>query len=318
MSDAPTPLVSVVLVSYETKDLTLIALRSLLEQAVKHPIEVIVVDNASTDGTAAAITTELPEVRLFELDINVGFARGVNHGARQARGDHILLLNPDTIVHDDVVAELVRFAESRSDLGLLGGRTLATDGTPDPGSCWGLPTPWSLACFGLGFTAVFKGHPVLDPESLGRWPRDTPRDVGLVTGCLLLVRREVWEELGGFDEQFFMYAEDADLAKRAWDLGYRQMITPDAVITHHVGAASKVKSAKRIMVARGKATYVRKHWRGPLAAYGLAMLVLGHAVRAAAHGAIGVVRPGREDRSWWETLVAIRSWIGGWPTLGTT
>lgn len=312
---SPDPVVSVVLVSYETRELTLIALRSLLEHAVKHPIEVIVVDNASSDGTADAIAAELPEVRLVRLDDNIGFARGVNHGARLARGQYVMLLNPDTVVHDDVVAELVRFAESRPDLGLLGGRTLATDGSPDPGSCWGLPTPWSLTCFGLGLTAAFKGHPILDPESLGRWPRDTPRDVGLVTGCLLLARRELWEELGGFDERFFMYAEDADLAKRCWDLGYRQMITPDAVITHHLGAASKVKSAKRIMVARGKATYIRKHWRRPVAAYGLGMLVLGHALRAAAHRVVGVVRPGRQDPSWGETLREVRSWIDGWPPV---
>lgn len=308
------PLVSVVIVSYETRELTLIAIRSLLEHTSKHPIEVIVVDNASSDGTADAIEAELPDVRLFRLDDNVGFARGVNHGARQARGSYLMLLNPDTVVHDDVVAELVRFAESEPDVGLLGGRTLSTEGDYDPGSCWGLPTPFSYLCFGLGLTAAFKGHPQLDPEALGGWERDTAREVGLVTGCLLLVRTEVWRELDGFDERFFMYAEDADLAKRAWDLGYRQMITPDATITHHLGAASKVKSSKRIMVARGKATYVRKHWSRPAALFGLSMLVLGHALRTAVHAVVGVVRPGRNDPSWGETLREVRSWIGGWPS----
>ena len=310
---APEPLVSVVIVSYETRELTLIAIRSLLEHTTKHPIEVIVVDNASSDGTADAIEAELPDVRLVRLDENVGFARGVNHGARHARGRYLMLLNPDTVVHDDVVAELVRFAEAEPRVGLLGGRNLSTDGEYDPGSCWGLPTPMSYLCFGLGLTAAFKGHPTFDPESLGGWERDTAREVGLVTGCLLLVRSDVWRELGGFDERFFMYAEDADLAKRAWDLGYRLMITPDATITHHVGAASKVKSSKRIMVARGKATYVRKHWSRPVALFGLGMLVLGHALRASVHAVLGVVRSEAHDPSWGEALREVRSWIGGWP-----
>lgn len=313
MATEASPLVSVVIVSYETKELTLVAIRSLLEHTVAYEIEVIVVDNASTDGTAdALVNAHLPHVRVVRLDTNVGFARGVNLGAEMARGNYVLLLNPDTVIHDDVVKALVDFAVERDDLGLLGGRTLNTDGTPNPGSCFGLPTLWSITCFGLGLTTIFAGHRLFDPESLGSWPRDTARDVGLVTGCLLLTSTEVWRELGGFDEQYFMYSEDADLAKRAWAAGYRQMITPDAVITHHLGAAS-AKISRREMVARGRVTYFRKHWSPPAAAFGSALLVSGYALRAALHALIGLVDRDRADRSWAGALRSVRSWIGGWP-----
>ena len=99
--------------------------------------------------------------------------------------------------------------------GLYGGRTLWPDGTVCPGSCWGKPSLWSLFCFSTLLSTVFKGSRVFDPESLGGWQRDTVREVDIVTGCLLLAPREVWDELGGFDERFFMYGEDGDLALRA-------------------------------------------------------------------------------------------------------
>ena len=121
-------------------------------------------------------------------------------------------------------------------------------------------------------STAFKGSRLFDPEAIGGWKRDSVREVGVVTGCLLLAPRALWRELGGFDPRFFMYGEDADLSMRAWARGLRPAITPDAVITHEIGVSSASRPDKLVLLFRGKATLLRKHWSPPRRALGLALL----------------------------------------------
>ncbi len=269
------------------------------------------VDNASDDGTADMVRSEFPEARLIALDRNLGFAAGVNLGAENADGEYLFLLNPDTVAHEGAVENLVAFAREHPEHGLYGGRTLRPDGRVDPGSCWGLPTVWSLFCFATMLNSAFKGTRLFDPESLGRWQRDEIREVGIVTGCLLLAPTNVWRELGGFDLRFFMYGEDADLAARAWQRGYRPAITPSSVVTHEVGVSSASRPDKVILLLRGKATFVRKHWGPTRRELGIRLLLLGVGVRAVAAGL-----PWRRDRptptAWRETWRVRNVWIEGY------
>jgi Polysaccharide biosynthesis protein len=145
----------------------------------------------------------------------------------------------------------------------------------NPGSCWGAPTLWSLFCFATLLSSAFKRTRLFDPESLGGWRRDSVREMDIVTGCLLLAPRSLWEELGGFDTRFFMYGEDADLSLRAKALGYRPAITPDAVVTHEIGVSSSTREDKLMLLFRGKATLLRKHWRGLRLRLGLFLLSAG-------------------------------------------
>src|SRR5204862_7187826 len=121
-------------------------------------------------------------------------------------------------------------------------------GAVDPKSCWGAPTLWSLVCFASGLSTLFPRTRLFDPESLGRWPRDTEQEVDIVTGCLLLTRRNVWDELGGFDERFWVYGEDADFCLRAAGRGWRPAITPRATVVHVVGASSASEYDKKDLV----------------------------------------------------------------------
>src|SRR5439155_23447727 len=118
------------------------------------------------------------------------------------------------------------------------------------------------------------------PESLGRWQRDSVREVGVITGSLCLIPRVVWDELGGFDPVYFMYGEDTDLARRAAKRGYRPIVTPDATIVHAVGASSSTALDKSLLLMRGKATFVRHNWTGILKTWSLTMLLVGVALRA--------------------------------------
>lgn len=160
---------------------------------------------------------------------------------------------------------------------------MSPSGALEPGSCWGAPTLWSLACFATGLSTWRRGSRLFDPESLGPWQRDTESRVDIVTGCLALVPREVWTTLGGFDESFWMYGEDADLSLRAAERGYRPMITPEAVVTHVIGASSP-SGGKTELVLGAKARLFRKHWSPRRARIGIALLQLGCAVRGFAGG----------------------------------
>ncbi|MGH2995597.1 MAG: glycosyltransferase family 2 protein [Gaiellaceae bacterium] len=307
--------VSVLIVTYRCREAARECLASLYEHPPGTDFEVIVLDNASGDGTVEMIRDEFPQVRLLALDENLGFAAGVNRAAEDAGGDHLLLLNPDTVVHEGAVANLLEFARAHPEHGLNGGRTLRPDGTLDPGSCWAQPTLWSLFCFATMLSTAFKGSRVFDPEALGGWQRDTVREVGIVTGCLLLVRRELWRELGGFDLRFFMYGEDADLSLRARNHGFRPAITPDAVITHEVGISSAARPDKLILLYRGKATLLRKHWRPLRRAAGLTLLWLGVGVRALLADAAPRSRTDGKVSGWHEVWRARRHWLAGYPDV---
>lgn len=263
---------SILVISYNTRALTLECLRSVFAQTRAARFELIVVDNASADGSADAIAAEFPHVALHRLEQNVGFAAGNNYAARCARGEYLLLLNPDTVVLDRALDYLLAFARANPDAGIFGGRTLFPDGSLNPSSCWGWPTPWSAFCRGVGLSAVFKRSAWFDPESLGRWQRDSIRDVAIVSGCFFLLKRALWDSLDGFDPAFFMYAEEADLCLRAARRGVKCRICPDATIVHHGGASEPVRADKLVRLLCAKALLYRRHWPPAAARFGVAML----------------------------------------------
>jgi GT2 family glycosyltransferase len=286
--------VSVLVVNYRTGPLVDRCLRSLAEQTTDLTVEVIVVDNDPDD--ARTLPDLLPVGRVLRMGDNTGFARAVNLAAAQARGRYILLLNPDTVVVDRAIEHLVAFADLHPGRGLYGGRTIDAEGRLDPRSCWAFPSLWSTACFAFGLSSLAKGNPILDPESMGRWRRDTVRPVDVVTGCLCLVPRGTWHELGGLDERFFVYGEDVDLALRAHAAGYRPVLCPSATVVHDVGASAS-RADKLVLLHRGKVTLLRKHWAPWKAAVGEALLQTGVRLRSAA-GQPGWTELQRRRREW--------------------
>ncbi|MCW2540854.1 MAG: hypothetical protein JWN95_2579 [Frankiales bacterium] len=224
--------------------------------------EIVVVDNDSADSSADEVAAHHPEVTLVRSGSNLGFAAAVNLGAAATTADWILLLNPDTDPKAGSLRALYDFARSTPGRGIYGGRTLRLDGAVEPSSCWNLPTLWSTACFALGLATLFPKSKIFDPEAIGGWLRDSVRQVGMVTGCLLLVPRPVWDELGGLDESYFVYGEDADFAKRATAAGYRPTITPAAEVVHAIGVSSEDGGTKTCLLLAGKITYAQKHSTG--------------------------------------------------------
>ena len=299
-------LVSIVMVTYNSSEWLDSSLGTIGRGAARVPYEVIAVDNASADDSVEQLRTRFPDVTLIVNEINEGFAKAVNRGARAASGDWILLLNPDTEVAAGAIDALVDFALENPGHGIYGGRTVTPEGDVDPASCWGLPTVWSTTCFGLGLSTAFKKSLIFDSESLGRWQRDSVREVGFVSGSLLLMPREVWLELDGFDERFFVYGEDADLGARARARGYRPIVTPTATIVHAVGASS-TRVNKLVLLFAGKSTYADRHFSGLGRPWSKLMLQSGVGIRSV----LSTVT--KRETGWSGAWDRRREWRDGFP-----
>lgn len=306
------PVLTVIVVSYNTAQLTLAALRTLYETTLETDFHCVVFDNASTDGSAKVIAEAFPQVELIASEENLGFAKANNVVAAQARTDWILLLNPDTEVHAGAVDALMGFAHAHPQAGIYGGRTVFPDGTLNIASCWNRITPWSAFCTAVGLRTAFPTSTLFNPEALGGWQRDSVRQVDIVVGCFLLIRRALWDELNGFDLKYFMYGEEADLCLRAARLGYQPMITPDAQIMHIVGASSTKLARKVVMVAKARATLIRDHWPRGLVPLGLFLMWLWAALRYGASRPLGWL--GKRDSAgrWAEVWAARRDWLAGY------
>jgi GT2 family glycosyltransferase len=263
-----TPVFSILVISYNTRDMTLACLRSVIAQT-QTPHEIIVLDNASTDGSAAAIAAEFPGMTLLADTQNHGFARANNIAAKHAKGEFLLLLNPDTVVLDGALDRLMAFAQRVPEARIWGGRTVFADGSPNPASCWRRMDLWNLFCRATGLTGIFRNSPLFNSEAYGGWDRMSEREVDIVTGCLLLISRKDWESLGGFDPAFFMYAEEADLCLRARTaIDARPRVSPEVVIVHHGGASEKVRADKTVRLLRAKRELIHRHfpaWQQPIA-----------------------------------------------------
>lgn len=312
--------VTIVVVSYNTRELTLACLDSLQRELEAHrrlSAEVLVADNASSDGSADAIAAHPLQPRLMRLQENVGFAAANNLLVPHATGRYVLLLNPDTVVLHGALSRLLAFAAAKPHAGIWGGRTLFADGSLNPASCWGRMTVWNLFCRAAGLTAMFRHTTLFNGETYGGWQRNTVRHVDIVSGCLLLVTRELWDKLGGFDPQFFMYGEDADLCLRAGRFGARPMITPDATIIHLGGASERARVAKMEKLLAAKALLIERHWSKPMVAVGHALLASWPLTRWLALSAASL---GRSDaaRTWHQIWSARGTWVRGYAKPGAT
>jgi len=274
-------------------------------------LEVIAVDNASPDDSAGVLLATHPHARLVRSAENLGFAGGVNLGAAVATGHYILLLNPDTVAAPGAVDALVAHADQFPDHRIYGGRTVDRNGRVDPRSVWGLPSLWSHITFATGLSTLFHGTRLFDPESLGSWRRDSCREVGAVSGGFLLVDRDLWDQLGGLDEAFFMYGEDIDFALRARAVGARPVLVPAAELFHDAGASS-TSADKRVMVMRGKAELAKRRWSGWRLRLAATCLISGTAIRGPGARVAARLLRRSGGQGWNEAWQRRREWQDGW------
>lgn len=235
-------------------------LRAIFEGTHEISFEVIVPDNGSTDGSVEKIRAQFPAVHIVENRANLGFARGNNAGIREARGEYVLILNPDTIIHDGSLDRWIDFADRHPEAGAFGCRVQNPDGTYQRSA---RPFPTITRYMIAALYLRFLGHlrrPVLTPE-YDWWKGDTEREIDWQSGCCVMLRGDLLKQLGGFDEQFFYQFEEVDLCRRVWNAGYRIRFTPEASITHLGGQSVKRFPARfAIEVCRNGYRYFYKHF----------------------------------------------------------
>lgn len=295
MPDEQRPVISAVIVSYNTRDMTLRCLTALNAELGGMAAEVFVVDNGSTDGSAEATREAFPAVSVIDLGRNAGFGAANNVAFARATGEYALLLNSDAFVRPGAITALVAAAGYDQRLAVIGPRLLNGDGSLQP-SCYKFPSPWRALCENTLLTAAFPNHPLLG--DFRTWPHNQPREVGFVIGACMLVRRSAIEEVGGFDEGFFLYAEEADWCRRFWKAGWRVLFTPAAEVVHLGGGSGKEQPAKVFCeFHRAQERFQRKHYGLIGLAFFRLTMVAGACLRIALFGIGAVLGRSGRDRS---------------------
>ncbi len=253
------PTLSIVIVNWNTCEVLHECLTSVFAGFdARCPTEVIVIDNASEDGSPEMVLSSFPQVHLIRNDENRGFAAANNQGFAVIKGQYVLLLNSDTIIHGKVLPRSVEWLEVHPEVAAMGCRVLNTDGTVQR-TCSMYP---SLLNQVLLTTGLWK---LRWPRFLGRsqithWNRDTEREVEVISGCYMLVRRSIIDEVGLLDEDFFFFGEETDWCRRMRDAGWRLMFAPVGEITHHGGGSVKKLNHRRdLMLSEAIIRLHRKH-----------------------------------------------------------
>ena len=246
--------VSILIVCYKSKSLIEACLDGVFAHTRGMNYEVLLLD-CSNDGTVELVAERYPQVRIIENRENLGFARGNNVLASHARGRHLLLLNPDTIVDSNAIGELFQTALRFPKAGAVGGRARRADGSRDPGCRQTVPSLRRLAFAAVGGAKLLNGALAENATQ--------PAEVETLSGAFMLVRADAWNELGGFDTTFFMYAEELDLCYRLRRAGYAVVMTPTAEIVHLVGGGNAMNPSRILNISKARMHFFRKFWTGP-------------------------------------------------------
>lgn len=259
-TENPQPTLSIVIVTWNGKKYALECLDSLHKLNSSLSMEILVVDNASTDGTPAAIQEEFPGVKLIRNDTNLGFAKANNIGIGLSRGKYVCLVNSDVVVPVGCLESMTVYMEEHHDIGLLGPKMLSPAGGIGK-SVMRLPTVWNTLCSALGLHSIFPDSRHLGGFLMNGYKYDVVEDVEVLTGWFWMVPRIAFEKVGCLDEQFFMYGEDIDWSYRFLKAGWRVVFYPNAEALHY-GAASSGQAPTRFYVEMRRANlqYFRKHY----------------------------------------------------------
>jgi N-acetylglucosaminyl-diphospho-decaprenol L-rhamnosyltransferase len=297
---------SIVIVNWNTRDLLTLCVQSVYDATSDLDFEIILVDNASTDGSAEMVRQDFPQVQIVANAENVGFVRANNQAIARCQGRYILLLNSDTQVLPRSLDKTVQFMDEHPTVGIAGIRLLNPDGSFQA-SYTPFPTLWRefLILSGLGRLLIRSTFPSYGPQT----KKGAQRIKGYMEGAYLMTRREAVEQIGGLDERIFMYAEDVDWCYRFHQAGWEVWYLPQVSIIHHGGQSSKKRRGRmEAELYRSRVYFFRKH-RGKTAAFCLKALIYAMTLtKMFVHRLLRCVTGGRRGRtvtSWQELHTAL-------------
>lgn len=233
---------SIIIVNYNVKEFLQNLIHSLQKAVSQINYEIFVVDNASDDGSVEFIREKFPQIKLIANQVNLGFSKANNLALKLAKGKFILLINPDTIVSEDTISKLIEFFNSHHDAGMAGCKILNPDGTLQLACRRSFPGPWTSFCKVTGLSSLFPKSKLFAKYNLTYLDENSTYEVDAISGSFMMMRHEVYEKTGGFDEQFFMYGEDLDLCYRIQKNGYKVYYYPGTQIIHYKGESTKRSS----------------------------------------------------------------------------
>lgn len=235
---------SIIIVNYNAEQFLRNCLNSVYAETKRYHPDIWVVDNNSTDASVSMIRHSFPQVNLIENKENVGFAKANNQAIAKCTGAYILLLNPDTLILHNAIEQVIDFVDENPAIGICGCKVLNEDGTLQLACRRSIPTP-NIAFFRLvGLSKLFPKSKIMAKYNLTYLNPDEPNEVGAVSGAFLMIRRKTVEDIGGLDENFFMYGEELDWCLRAIKAGWKVMYYPKAEIIHYKGECSKSNHRK--------------------------------------------------------------------------
>ncbi|MGE5430946.1 MAG: glycosyltransferase [Syntrophomonadaceae bacterium] len=252
---------SIIIVNFNVKEFLQNLLSSILKSTGRLSTEIIVIDNASDDGSVEIIREKFPSVKLIASEKNLGFGRANNLGLEISKGKFILLINPDTIVQEDTFQKLIAFFEKTPEAGLAGCKVLNSDGTLQLACRRSFPGPWTSFTKVTGLGKIFPKSRLFARYNMTYLDENQTYEVDAISGAFMMMRREVYEKVGGFDPQFFMYGEDLDLCYRIQKAGYKVYYLHETQIIHYKGESTKRSSLDETRVFyEAMHLFVKKHF----------------------------------------------------------
>lgn len=276
-----TPDISVIIVNWNTRKYLVECIDSLKKTTKQSSLEIIVVDNGSTDGSQAALAVTHPDVRLIQNATNLGFAKANNIGIVEAKGRYVCLVNTDIVALDTCLDDMLLYADSHPEIGTLGPKTVDEDLKLRP-NCRKFPTLLNAAADHLLLKKLFPFVPAFEGRTLKEKTYEYTHEAEVLSGCFLLVRRVALDAVGLLDERFFFYGEDTDWSKRFHDAGWKNVFLSEACAIHYGGATTSAYPIKYYLtMEKADMTYWGKH-RSVLAC------ILYGAIKVAYHGFYGL------------------------------
>ena len=252
--------ISIIIVNYNVKEFVKNLLYSLQKALFGFKYEIIVVDNASSDGSVEDIKNKFPDVKVIANKKNVGFGKANNQGLELSSGKYILLLNPDTIVREDTFIKLIEFIKANPDAGMTTCKVLNPDGSLQAGCRRSFPGPWASFTKITGLSKLFPKSKLFAKYNLTYLDENEICEVDAISGAFMFFTREVYEKVGGFDPKFFMYGEDLDLCYRVQQAGYKVYYVPTTEIIHYKGESTKRSSINETKIFYDAMhLFVKKH-----------------------------------------------------------
>ncbi len=289
-----TPLdLTIVVVNYNVRDLLRNCLQSLRDSQCSYRIETIVVDNCSTDGSAAMVKDEFPEVRVIVSPSNDGFGAANNRGLRAARPSRYgMLLNPDTVVPPQALQRLIEFMDATPEAGVVGPKLIMGNGALDLACRRSFPDPRIAFYHAFGLDRLFPRSREFARYNLTFLDEDALSEIDCVVGAAMLVRWEAIERAGLLDESFFMYGEDLDWAFRIRQAGWKVFYNPAVVIVHYKGQSSRQRSVRSILAFYdAMVIFHRKHYASTTPFVVNWVIYLGIALRCSIALAVNLFKP---------------------------